>query len=662
MAQCRRRANMDTDAAGTDPNEPTYKLVPDPNRAGVWYAGSGMSGAFYTTDSGQMWQRLADGLTNQNVGGLALSRDGSVFRADTVGSGVFRLGTSQERKIMKIQRLTLLSAIGWLCLAVALVMVIARPASSHAQSTRTVSGIVVDESGPVAGAIVRVRATDRCTTTDAEGRFTLTGLSQDEPVDLTAWAPGYFITGGTTYLPGADDVVLTLTVHTATDNPDYAWLSAFASAGEEGNCENCHASSDDAATYTLPFDEWVLDAHAQSAANMRFLTMYLGTDVNGNQSPLTRQGYSRDYGAFPLRPDPSQPYYGPGYVLDFPSTAGNCAACHTPAAAINAPYGVNPTRVSGVASEGITCDFCHKIWAVRLNPDTGIPYINMPGVLSFDFRRPPENHQLFVGPYDDVGFAGSEDTYAPVQTESAFCAPCHFGTFWDVTIYNSYGEWLASPYSDPDTGRTCQDCHMPPLGADRIADHGQAMERDSATIFSHRMPGAADDDLLQNTAEMTMTAERTSNQVMVTVDVINTLAGHHIPTDSPLRQIFVIVTAEDADGKPLALMEGPTLPEWTGDLAGTPGVYFAKILQELWTEVTPTGAYWNPTRVIEDTRLPAFETRTSTYIFTIPEPGEGNTVTIEARLVFRRAFYDLMQQKDWNTPDILMERTTIEIP
>jgi hypothetical protein len=64
----------------------------------------------------------------------------------------------------------------------------------------------------------------------------------------------------------------------------------------------------------------------------------------------------------------------------------------------------------------------------------------MPGVLSFEFRRPPDDHQFFAGPYDDVGFVGSEDTYSSLQTESALCAPCHFGTFWDTTIYNSFGE------------------------------------------------------------------------------------------------------------------------------------------------------------------------------------------------------------------------------
>ena len=165
--------------------------------------------------------------------------------------------------------------------------------------------------------------------------------------------------------------------------------------------------------------------------------MYSGTDVHGNQSPPTRYGFNRDYGSFPLRPDLNQPYYGPGYKLDFSETDGNCAACHTPAASVNAPYGVNPTTVTGVAAEGVPCDFCHKVWDVRLAPATGLPYANMPGVLSFEFRRPPEGHQFFAGPYDDV--APGEDTYSALQTESRFCAPCHFGVFWETVVYNSFG-------------------------------------------------------------------------------------------------------------------------------------------------------------------------------------------------------------------------------
>jgi len=531
------------------------------------------------------------------------------------------------------------------------------PSANHAPDTPptgTISGVVQDDDGPVAGAVVRVRATDLSTTADADGCFVLGELAPGQAVDLTAWAPGYFISGGQLYLPGAEDVVLSLEAHAGEDDAGYAWLSAYADAGEAGNCENCHAGDG-----TLPFDEWVTDAHSQSAVNPRFLTMYMGTDTAGNASPSTTYAFLRDYGRFPLRPDTSKSYYGPGYQLDFPATAGNCAACHAPAAAIDAPYSTDPSQVTGVGTEGVACDFCHKVSDIRLDPDTGLPYANMPGVLSFEYRRPSEDHQFFSGPYDDVGFEGSEDTFVPLQTESQYCAACHFGSFWNVTVYNSFGEWLDSPYSDPETGKTCQDCHMPPVGVTQVADHEQSMERDPATIFSHQMPGAADEELLQNTAKLGLHAERDSGQIVVTVDVTNTKVGHHIPTDSPLRQILVVVTATDAQNDALPLAEGPVLPDWAGDLQGMPGVYFAKILQEIWTEAMPTGAYWNPTRVVEDTRLAAFETNISTYTFDTPD--EVGSITVEARLIFRRAFYDLMQQKGWDVPDILMEQEQLTI-
>ena len=302
----------------------------------------------------------------------------------------------------------------------------------------TIRGVVQDEAGaPIAGAVVRVQTTAHATTTDARGRFTLTGLEEGVAVTLTAWAPGYYIGGGETrYFPGAEDVVLTLEAHAARDNPAYRWVSAYAVEGEEGHCQNCHSAPENAQAM-LPFDEWVQDAHGQSARNVRFLTMYTGTDVAGRQSPPTRYTYNRDYGRVPLPPDLSQPYYGPGYKLDFPASAGNCAACHLPAAAVDAPYDTDPTAVQGVGAEGVACDVCHKVWDVTLDPQSGLPYPNMPGVLSFRLLRPPQGHQFFAGPLDDV--APGEDTYVPLQRQSQFCAACHYGVFWDTTIYNSFG-------------------------------------------------------------------------------------------------------------------------------------------------------------------------------------------------------------------------------
>jgi len=325
---------------------------------------------------------------------------------------------------------------------------------------------------------------------------------------------------------------------------------------------------------------------------------------------------------------------------------------------VNDPYGVDPNTVSGLESEGIPCDFCHKIWNVNLNPTTGVPYPNMPGVLSFEFRRPPEGHQFFAGPFDDV--APGEDTYSPIQTQSAYCAPCHFGVFWDTVIYDSFGEWLRSPYSDPDTGRTCQDCHMPHLGATHFArPEAGGLERDPKTIFSHRMPGAQDEELLKNAVTMTVDVQRDGDAIVVKVDITNDNTGHDIPTDSPLRQLILLVSATSGDGKDLQYIDGPTLPEWAGVgeveqgyYAGLPGEAYAKVLEALWTEISPTGAYWNPTRVISDNRIAALETASSTYTFSAPQTG---SVLIEVRLLYRRAFIELMDWKGWDIPDIELD-------
>jgi hypothetical protein len=515
-----------------------------------------------------------------------------------------------------------------------------------------VQGRVLDDTGPVATATVRIQGTSTFTTSEADGTFDL-GVPDTGSHALTAWAVGYFCGGPVEVTGGQGEIELVLQRHPTHDNEGYEWVSAFAAGAADRSCEACHSEGGGPESL-LPFDEWVLDAHSQSARNPRFLNMYAGTDMAGIRSPLTRRAQSRDYGPLPLRPSQSDPYVGPGYRLDFPATAGNCGACHTPAAAVDAPYEIDPRLVTGVGAEGVACDFCHKVWDVRLGED-GLPSPDMPGVMSFELRRPPEGHQFFAGPFDDV--APGEDTYSPLQRESRFCAPCHHGVFWGVTVYNSYGEWLESPYSDPDDGKTCQDCHMPSRGSTHFAriDKG-GLIRDPNNIASHRMPGANDVELLQNTVELDVSGERIGDELVVTTTVTNTEAGHHVPTGSPLRQVFLVVVVRDALEETLPLRSGPILPDWAGDLEGQPGTYYAKILQEIWTNLAPTGAYWLPTRITEDTRLPAFQADTNRFVFSAPAQGEAE---IEVSVLFRRAFFELMQWKGWTDPDILMERTVL---
>ncbi len=541
-----------------------------------------------------------------------------------------------------------------------LIILLAACAPAHA-----ISGVIVDENGvPLPDAVVRIKATQNSTMSDQQGAFLLTGLETGKPVFVTAWQAGYYINGIDGLIPGDEGVIIVLHAHPNTDNVDYEWLASTAQdgSGENQGCAACHSAENSELSFALPVDEWLLDAHAQSAQNPRFLSLYNGTDLAGNQSPLTRYEFSRDYGRFPLRPDAEAAYFGPGYKLDFPDSAGNCAACHTPLPAVDQAYAVDPNQLSGTALEGISCDFCHKVWNVTLDPQTQLPYANQPGVLSIEFRRPTGQHQFFAGPLDDV--APGEDTYVPIQNESAYCASCHYGVFWNTPIYNSYGEWLDSAYSDPKQGKTCQDCHMPHTDANYFALAAQGgTARDPQTLFSHRMPGASDEELLQNAVSLHSDVQREDERIIVNVTIINDKTGHHVPSDSPLRQMILTVQAVDQQGHMLPMIDGPTLPEWVGVgdpaagyYAGLPGKAYAKILQEIWTGISPSAAYWNPTRILSDTRLAAMQTDASQYVFATTEQAP---VTVQIKLIYRRAFIELMDQKAWNVADIVMAQHTL---
>jgi hypothetical protein len=528
---------------------------------------------------------------------------------------------------------------------------------------RIIRGTVHDDAGALPDAVVRIQTTKISAVTGSKGEFELAvPESFSGSVKLTAWAKGCLIGGPVEASPGGKAVTISLHRHSQWDNHEYEFGSAV--SGEKQGCSECHLRGKAGSSPPLPVDEWLKDAHSQSAVNPRFLTMHAGTDMSGRRSPATAYRRLSDFTLVPLPPDPAAPYYGPGYKLDFANHTGNCGACHIPVAAINTPLNVNPTAVQGVETEGVTCDFCHKIWDVRLDPGTGLPFPDKAGVLSYDFRRPFKGHQFFAGPLDDI--APGEDTYSRIQKTSQFCAPCHFGVFEDTVVYDSFGEWLRSPYSQEGKGKTCQDCHMPSSGAEFFARSEKGgLKRDPQSIVSHRMPGAKDLELLQNAVSLTLEAERVPEGIRVRTKVVNDRTGHHVPTDSPLRHIMLVVRAYGSDGSALSLKTGPVLPEWCGSgdpgkgcYAGLPGKVFVKLLEEVWTGVSPSAAYWNPTRVVMDTRLGAFQSDVGEFLFSAPD---SKKVRVDAVLLYRRAYKKLMDLKGWNDPDIIMESAAATI-
>jgi len=496
----------------------------------------------------------------------------------------------------------------------------------QALQTAEVRGVVLDENGqPVEGATVRIQATTNATTTGPDGTFTLGGLAEGVVVTVSAWKHLYYCAKVEGVVPPASGVTLTLRLYQTNDNPDYEWILPYSVDPQVMTCATCKP---------VVTQIWLdNDAHARSGMNPRFLSMYNGTDTTG------------------------RPNVAPGYKMDFPNTAGVCANCHAPGAAVNALFTTDMNMLAGVNRDfGVHCDFCHKVAGVYLDPATGLPYPNVPGVMSMDVRRPfPDSprYQLFFGTFDDDNVP-EEDTNLPLITKSQWCAACHQFSFWGTPIYQSFKEWLESPY--PAMGIECQICHMPPDGVTtNVAPGMGGVERDPMTIHAHTMPGAASVALLQNTVSMTISAQQVVDVVQVTVSITNTQAGHHVPTDFPGRHMILVVTATDGQEQALPLQDGPVVPDWGGDVAGRPGKAFAKVLRDLNSGQEPTAAYWNPTIVVSDNRIPAFGVDTSVYEFAAPPSG---LVNVEATLIFRRAFWELMQAKRWDKPDIVMEEET----
>jgi hypothetical protein len=184
------------------------------------------------------------------------------------------------------------------------------------------------------------------------------------------------------------------------------------------------------------------------------------------------------------------------------------------------------------------------------------------------------------------------------------------------------------------------------------------LDRDPGSIATHNFEGAMDHELLRNSVSMKVKHSMADSGLRISVEVINDRTGHHVPTDSPLRNVILIIKAEDNISGELSCIEGSRIPEWggvgepdKGNYAGYPGKIYAKVLEELWTGIFPSGAYWTPTRIRSDNRIAANRSDRSYYLFEYPT---GDTVKVRVQLLYRRAPKKLMDQKRWDTPDILM--------
>lgn len=503
----------------------------------------------------------------------------------------------------------------------------------------TIEGRVVEASTgtPVANAEVRIQTSlDEVARTDARGRFSLTtSRPAGESVVVTAGAadpsgrhPAYF-NEGTPAVVGDGGIELRLTRIPAGDDPDYEF------ANPDG-CTVCH----------LDFvNEFASSPHRGAATNLWVRDMFDGSGTPGGAAGYTYRGLH-------------------------PTLNGDCAECHAPMASAKHPGdNTNLTRdVTGDALEwGVSCDVCHKT--------ADITNIKLPGVQGMVFRRgaatddPRMRQEIVLGPYTDtVGnyFGIMRAGYAPVLGESLLCAACHEdnndhdfdGDYLDegsVPSEESYSEWLASPYAKPGPEfKSCQDCHMRPTGSSAISPQygpfGGITNRHPSQVRSHAFRGTSD-EYVQNAATVRLLANREEERVTVWAAVTNDRAGHDLPGGIALRHAILLVTARDASGNVLPVVpeESSLVPEYAGigdpaegNYAGLPGKGFAKRFTDGRTDDV---FFTEAIAIASDTRIPAGATDVSRYSFSAPA-GAG-PVTIETRLIYRRAFRALMLQKNW---------------
>jgi hypothetical protein len=494
---------------------------------------------------------------------------------------------------------------------------------SEPPAGHSIRGVVTSITGPLADALVTLQGfTEHCGTAQ-DGTFV---LRTDERSGLASYVTAAH-EGFYTSRAAITDGLITIQLHripASSARNDYAWKDPHPSTTNIEACGNCHGRV---------YREWHTDAHSNSATNPVFLSYMKGTDLAGVRQPE------------------------PGYVDDYAGKQ-ECLSCHAPLSH-NDELRTQQARLSLPAPLSITCDFCHKISQVVGNPV-------QPTLDDLVLQLPPAGSKLLFGPIQDATFVDDEPefSYSTAFRDSRFCGACHNGGSAGLQVYTTYSEWYESVFRRNRV--ECQSCHMrPPTNATHMADDhlSCAVSRQASSYGSHATMSGRREDFIRSATTMDVKYALRDGRVHVNVLIENAGAGHHFPTGSPLRNAILTIQAADADGKPLALVSGGRVPAWGGSgtgsdsLAGRPGKGYAKILQQL-HESTETDSpaqksspaelpspQWRANGVLIDSRIPAGTSDETAYEFTTAEA--RSPFVLDIRLVYRRAFKDLADRKQW---------------
>ncbi len=477
-------------------------------------------------------------------------------------------------------------------------------------ATTCIRGRVVDENGPVRGARVGVRGSPHRGVTDVGGQFAIPTHGAKAPLRVVASRPGARIAGAA-WRGDSEPLVLRLEYPAAYDSSHYAWIASAPDPAHPEQCGNCHGEI---------YRQWSKSGHARSAVNPYFRNLYDGTDWHGNEN------------------------LGLSLLDEAPEASGVCFSCHVPSLKPDVTEVSDLRKTGGVAREGVHCDYCHKVAEVTLD-QLGLDH----GRFATRLLRPASGQQVFFGPVDDDDRGNS--VYSPLYRKSEYCAPCHEGLVLGTHAYGEYSEWLASPYARQ--GIQCQDCHMARMtGLRDSASLAAVAQTDTKAVAVH---GPTRDlaQRLRSHLGLSVTGSQKNDSLDLTVELRVRNVGHRMPTGYPDRALLLWVSATDADGTELPLLDGPRLPPVAGlgdpregNLAGQPGQMYAKSLEGL--DGTQPVPYWRPNRIAFDTRLQPDQSDRVRFRFGRPE----GVPFVSVRLVYRRFPKAMAEQKGWPDNDL----------
>jgi hypothetical protein len=494
----------------------------------------------------------------------------------------------------------------------ALAVTLFRPYSSSPAVPAPHRGLVRDDHGPVAGARVRFKGDTASALTDADGRFSLSHGANaprlPNSLRLTAWKDGYLIAG----VSSSARPILRMTPLPTQDHEGYEWIVPTPLASDEQRCGNCHVQI---------HREWTAGAHARSATGKHFRNLYDGTDWHGAAGS------------------------GWGLLIEKPDGAGVCSSCHAPTVRDNDPALFDLRKVRGVDALGVHCDYCHKITGLD-DGQIGLAH----GRFLHRLLRPAQG-QLFFGPLDDVD--RGEDTFSPVYRDSRYCAACHEGVVFGVSVYTTYSEWLQSPARP--AGRHCQDCHMKPTGrmVNFAPGHG-GIDRDPHTLASHAFWDGSQEQMLRRCLELVVAFYRHAEGTEAHVRLLAQGVGHRVPTGFIDRQLILVVEGQTMAGAAVVLSSGPVLPLAAGSqLVGKPGKLYARLLKD--SNGKGPVPFWRAHFEPEDTRLLPDQPDVRRFRF-----GPG-LARLRVRVLHRRFWAEVAQRKRWPDRDLVVIDRVIDL-